>query len=62
MLQYVFYGEVGDYQVEKYHFKIGGKNKSHKQFKNSKNAFIAADDIVIGYKDVIPLYLFGLLY
>ncbi len=58
----LFYGEVGDYQVEKYQFEIGGKNKTHKQLKNHKDAYIASDDIVVGYNDVIPLYLFGLLY
>lgn len=58
----VFYGQVGDYQVEQYHFEIGGKNKSHTQLKNQKNAFIVSDDIIMGHNDIIPLYLFGLMY
>jgi hypothetical protein len=57
----LFYGQVGDYQVDEYHFEIGGKNKSHTK-KNKNNAYIVADDILIGHNDIIPLYLFGLLY
>ena len=43
-------------------FEIGGKNKSSEQIKNIENAFIAKDDIEIGYKNIIPLWLFGFLY
>ena len=58
----LFYGLVGDYQVEQYHFEIGGKSKTRSQLKNHKDAYIVSDDIIIGYNDIIPLYLFGLMY
>lgn len=58
----IFYGQIGDYQVAQYHFEIGGKNKTKSQLKNHKDGHIVADDIIIGYNNIIPLYLFGLLY
>jgi len=59
----VSYGWQGNFEVNgKYLFEIGGRNKSFEQIKNIPNAFIAADDIEIGYGNKIPLYLFGFLY
>ena len=59
----VNYSKVSDFLVdEKYTFEIGGKNKTSKQIKSLENAFIAQDDIEIGYKNIIPLWLFGFLY
>ncbi len=52
----------GDFAVNGYTFEIGGKNKTKKQIKNVENAFIVKDDIEIGSKNVIPLWLFGFLY
>ena len=46
----------------KYNIEIGGKNKTTKQIKGLDNAFIAADNIEIGYGNQIPLWLFGLTY
>jgi uncharacterized protein len=43
-------------------FEIGGKNKSQDQIKGTKNAFIAADNIEYGFKNMIPLWMFGFLY
>ena len=47
---------------EKYTFEIGGKNKSFKQIKDIENSFVVADDIEIGNKNKIPLWIFGFLY
>ena len=53
----------GDFLVNgKYYFEIGGKNKTYRQISNLKDSFIAADDIEFGYKNKIPLWLFGFLY
>ncbi len=53
----------GDFLIdEKYLFEIGGKNKTRKQITGETNAFIAADDIEIGFGNKIPLWLFGFLY
>jgi hypothetical protein len=55
--------EKGDFLVnEKYTFEVGGKNKKQVQIQGVSDAFIVKDDIEIGVGNVIPLYLFGLLY
>ncbi len=57
------YADSGDFLVDqKYTFEIGGKGKSKHQIEGMDNAFIAADDIEIGFKEKIPLWLFGFLY
>ncbi|NOQ29515.1 MAG: AAA family ATPase [Helicobacteraceae bacterium] len=53
----------GDFLIdERYTFEIGSKNKSFKQIKDLDDSFVVADEIEVGYKNKIPLYLFGFLY
>lgn len=52
----------GDFIVGDYTFEVGGKNKTYDQIKDLPNSFIVADDLEIGYKNKIPLWLFGMLY
>jgi uncharacterized protein len=53
----------GDFIIDnKYTFEIGGKSKNKKQIQDLTNAFIATDDIELGYANKIPLWLFGFLY
>lgn len=53
----------GDFIIEnKYTIEVGGKNKSFEQIKDMENSFIISDNIEIGYKNKIPLWLFGFLY
>lgn len=57
------YTSKGDFVVNgKYHIEVGGQNKTDKQVKGISNSFIAADEIEVGYKNRIPLWLFGMLY
>lgn len=57
------YGEPFDFLVDDRHaVEIGGKNKKPEQLKDRKNAFLAIDDIETGYRNRIPLWLFGFLY
>jgi hypothetical protein len=59
----LYYVDRGDFLVdEKYTVEIGGKNKSFEQIKDIQNSFIAADEIEMGFKNKIPLWLFGFLY
>lgn len=59
----VTYPKQGDFLVDnKYLFEVGGKNKTQKQIAGIENAYIAADNIEYGYKNTIPLWLFGFLY
>ncbi|MCF8367490.1 MAG: AAA family ATPase [Bacteroidales bacterium] len=53
----------GDFLVDnKYTFEIGGRNKTNEQIAGLNNAFVVADDIEFGYKNTIPLWMFGFLY
>jgi len=47
---------------DKYHIEIGGKNKTKQQLAGLDNAYIAVDNIEIGYGNQIPLWMFGLTY
>jgi hypothetical protein len=57
------YTEKGDFKVDDHYiFEIGGKNKTQRQLKNIDNAWLAYDDIEYGFKNKVPLWLFGFLY
>ena len=59
----VNYTDKGDFLVnDKYTFEIGGKNKSRKQIADVPDSFIASDYLEIGFRNRIPLWLFGFLY
>lgn len=47
---------------ETYRVEVGGPSKDFHQLKGLSNAYIAADEIEIGFGNKIPLYVFGLLY
>ncbi len=62
-LHEIHLAEKGDFLIDrKYTFEIGGKRKKTKQIRGVKNSYIIRDDIEIGNLNIIPLYLFGLLY
>lgn len=57
------YTEQGDFRVDNnYIFEIGGKSKTNRQIKEVSGAFVAADEIEYGFKNKIPLWLFGFMY
>lgn len=59
----VHLSESADFLIdEKFTFEVGGKNKKKKQIYGLENAYIAKDSIEIGAENIIPLYLFGLMY
>jgi predicted AAA+ superfamily ATPase len=59
----VTYPKTGDFLVdEKYLFEVGGKSKTQKQISGIENSYIAADDIEYGFRNKIPLWLFGFMY
>jgi hypothetical protein len=58
----IYVPKQGDFMVNGYIFEIGGKNKTKKQIKNIENSFVIKDDIEIGNKNTIPLWIFGFLY
>ncbi len=51
-----------DFVIDNYTFEIGGKNKQQKQIEKDGKSFVVKDDIEFGYRNVIPLWAFGLNY
>lgn len=51
-----------DFKINDMDFEIGGRNKGQKQLGNTGKGFVVKDDIEVGYRNVIPLWQFGLLY
>ena len=60
--QEVLASRVSDFEIGEYTFEVGGKNKKQKQIEDVDNGYIVKDDIERGYLNVIPLWMFGLLY
>jgi hypothetical protein len=58
----VTYADQTDFCIDgKYYFEIGGKNKTTRQIKNLNNADLALDNPATGFRNEIPLWLFGFL-
>ena len=59
----IHYLNKGDFLIdEKFVFEIGGKSKKSSQIKGLEDAYLAVDNIEIGFENKIPLWLFGFLY
>ena len=58
----IFYSQKGDFLLGEYLVEVGGKGKTAKQEQGVEKAFVLADDILVGSRSVIPLYLFGFPY
>jgi predicted AAA+ superfamily ATPase len=55
--------QTADFLInEKYTIEVGGKNKKQKQIAGIENALVVKDDIEVGHGNIIPLWMFGLLY
>lgn len=53
----------GDFIVDsQYLFEIGGSHKTFDQINDMPNSYLGIDDIDVGRKSRIPLWMFGLLY
>lgn len=61
--QQVNFTKIGDFLVnEKNIFEIGGSTKTFAQIADIEDSYLAIDEIEIGHKNKIPLWLFGFLY
>lgn len=60
--QVITSSSVSDFRIGDRTFEVGGRNKKQKQVRNVQNAYVVKDDIEYGYKNVIPLWAFGLTY
>lgn len=53
----------GDFLIDnQFLFEVGGKKKSFGQIADIPNSFLAVDDTEIGFRNRIPLWLFGFIY
>lgn len=54
---------ISDFLIDgKYTFEVGGKKKKQSQLQNIDNGYVVKDDIETGYGNIIPLWMFGMLY
>lgn len=54
---------ISDFLVNgKYTFEVGGRKKKQRQLQDIENGYIVKDDIETGYGNIIPLWMFGMLY
>ncbi len=58
----VISSKKADFIIDEYTFEIGGKNKQQKQIEKDGKSFVVKDDIEYGYRNVIPLWAFGVNY
>lgn len=60
---YIETATYGDFTINgKYVFEIGGRKKTFAQLNQIENGFVVSDDIEVGFKNKIPLWMFGFLY
>ncbi|HAT81132.1 MAG TPA: AAA family ATPase [Flavobacterium sp.] len=53
----------GDFMVDDtYTFEVGAANKSFQQIADIKNSYLVIDEMPLGVKNKIPLWLFGFMY
>lgn len=58
----VISSKKADFVIGNYTFEVGGKNKQQNQIEKDGKSFVVKDDIEYGYRNVIPLWAFGLNY
>ena len=58
----VISSRVSDFEIDGKTFEVGGKNKGKKQLSEAKEGYVVKDDIEFGSANIIPLWVFGLLY
>lgn len=61
-VSHVSLARQGDFKVENYTFEVGGKRKTFDQLKDVPTSFVVSDDLEVGHKNKIPLWLFGMMY
>jgi len=58
----VISSKKADFIIKDYTFEVGGKNKQQNQIEKDGKSFVIKDNIEYGYRNVIPLWAFGLNY
>ena len=53
----------GDFYVDdQFTFEVGGKGKNRRRIAEVADSYVVADDLEVGHRNKIPLWLFGFLY
>lgn len=58
----VISSKKADFVIKHYTFEVGGTSKQQNQIEKDGKSFVVKDDIEYGYRNVIPLWAFGLNY
>lgn len=58
----VIASRVSDFCIGDYTFEVGGKKKGKKQLFDVPNGYVVRDEIEYATQQIIPLWMFGLLY
>ena len=58
----VISSKKADFVIDNYTFEVGGKNKQQKQIIKDGKSYVVKDEIEFGYRNVIPLWAFGMNY
>ena len=54
---------ISDFLVDgRLTFEVGGRKKKQSQLQGIENGYVVKDDIETGYGNIIPLWMFGMLY
>lgn len=54
---------ISDFLIDgKYTFEVGRKKKKQRQLQDIADGYVVKDDIETGYGNIIPLWMFGILY
>lgn len=54
---------ISDFLIDgKYTFEVGGRKKKQRQLQGVADGYVVKDDIETGYGNIIPLWMFGMLY
>lgn len=54
--------KTADFMIGHRIFELGGRHKNQNQLEQAADSYLVKDDIEFGYRNVIPLWTFGLTY
>ena len=58
----VISSRISDFEINGKTFEVGGKKKGKKQIADATEGYVVKDDIEYGSGNIIPLWMFGLMY
>jgi len=58
----IAFSKIWDFKIGEYIFEVWWANKTFSQIKDVENSYLVLDDILISWKNKIPLWLFWFMY